>query len=639
MTQRSLRSAAVVLTCLMLVLPVGSASATKTAAPMSPALISSLASAGAAEITAFVTYRDAAAAQRSLATLRAGGLRVVGQLRSINAVAVRGTGAQIRRLASDPTVQYLDGEQPLEYFGGTGIWATRVGSVRTASGGGPFRDGSGAILTGTGIGVGIVDSGVDASHPDLISRVATNVKMATGTSTPRGTNTDSTSGHGTHVSGIVAGDGTASQGTFTGVAPGSTLHVFAAGEGLNVLFASAALDRIYTRYNTFSPRIRVVNSSWGNPAGSAYNPDGTIEKIVNKLVTDKGVLMVFTAGNAGGTGSSDMTSSYCKDPTPGVVCVANYDDNESGDRDFALDDTSSRGKSGTEATYPDISAPGSFITSTFQPTSGALYGSFVSPEPAWAPYYGNAGGTSMAAPHTAGIAALLLQARPALTPSQVEDILLDTAHKFTAGAPYVADPQNSGQTTSFDKGSGLIDAVAALGDPRVAVTGDGAASPATLVAADGDDYPGFGAADIVSATAVPDAAGVTFSMTVADASDRPSTLQSIGLRVLGNFAGRTIRSTVNLTPAGSVVPTAAESPDNPATAEATSATIAGNTITFFVPYAELRDPPAGSVAHNVWFASYAAVIQDLAPSPAAVVPPTPADLLVRPLYTAPFTLG
>jgi serine protease AprX len=574
------------------------------------------------------------AAHRALIARR--GLTLTGDLQSLDAVGLSGPLASVAALSRDPAVAYVEPDAPLRYFEETGHWATQVGIVHHPVSGGPYRDSSGNILDGRGVGVAIVDSGVDASHPDLVNRVVTN-RVEPGIVDAPGLNSDLTSGHGTHVSGIVAGDGTSSQGTVTGVAPGSQLHVFASGLALDIVFASESLDDIYTHFDTFVPRIRVINASWGG--GAAYNASGIIETLVRKLVIDKGVTYVFAAGNDGGDGTTDRTTGYCKDPTPGVVCVANYDDNESGDRDFKLDDSSSRGKAGAAFTdtYPDISAPGSFITSTFLPTSGALYGSFIIPDPAWAPFYADAGGTSMAAPHIAGIAALLYQAKPTLTPGDVEDILLDTAHKFTDGGSYIADPQNPGGTTSFDKGAGLADVVAALADPRVNIVGDNAASPAAVVTGDGGDAPGPAAADLVSATATTGLTGITFTMTVADANDRPPT-GSVGLRAIGDFGGKTIRATVDLNGDGSVsLP--AESPDDPTTAEASSFSRSGNTVTFFVPYAELGNPPSGSPVHDLRFATYISVIHDVAPNPtAAIAPPSAADLVIRPVFVAPFPI-
>jgi hypothetical protein len=77
--------------------------------------------------------------------------------------------------------------------------------------------------------------------------------------------------------------------------------------------------------------------------------------------------------------------------------------------------------------------------------------------------YQTISGTSMASPYIAGVVAQLFEADPALTPGEVEDILEDTAHKFTAGGAYETDPLNADDTTSFDKGHGLVDVLAALG--------------------------------------------------------------------------------------------------------------------------------------------------------------------------------
>lgn len=82
------------------------------------------------------------------------------------------------------------------------------------------------------------------------------------------------------------------------------------------------------------------------------------------------------------------------------------------------------------------------------------------------PNYGTISGTSMAAPHISGIVAQVVQASPALTPAEIEDLLEDNAFKFTAGAAYEADPANADNTTSFDKGHGLVDVKAAVAELR-----------------------------------------------------------------------------------------------------------------------------------------------------------------------------
>ena len=141
--------------------------------------------------------------------------------------------------------------------------------------------------------------------------------------------------------------------------------------------------------------------------------------------------------------------------------MASYDDRNTGTRDGAVSPFSSRGRADNPATWPDISAPGSFIISTCRYTLPVCWvhaGQQLSPPNA----YSQLSGTSMAAPHVSGIIAQLYQANPALTPAQVEDVLEDTAYKFMNGAPYQKDPLNRDDASSFDKGHGLVDALAAV---------------------------------------------------------------------------------------------------------------------------------------------------------------------------------
>jgi serine protease AprX len=113
------------------------------------------------------------------------------------------------------------------------------------------------------------------------------------------------------------------------------------------------------------------------------------------------------------------------------------------------------------ATWPDISAPGEKIvgacrayllicSSGLKPQSGPGLLDVGS--------YNTISGTSMAAPQIAGIVALLFQANPTATPAEIEDVLKSTALRYSDGAPY---QQMGGYSTSFDKGAGLVDAVAA----------------------------------------------------------------------------------------------------------------------------------------------------------------------------------
>jgi serine protease AprX len=156
--------------------------------------------------------------------------------------------------------------------------------------------------------------------------------------------------------------------------------------------------------------------------------------------------------------------------------VASTYDRDAGDRNGPVSSFSSRGKAditttpGDEAdpaTWPDISAPGQFIVSTCRytlPVCWAHAGQVADPPNA----YSELSGTSMAAPHISGIVAQLYQVKPGLTPAQVEDFLEDSAYKFSFDqadnfdASYTADPFNPDDTSSFDKGHGIVDVVAAV---------------------------------------------------------------------------------------------------------------------------------------------------------------------------------
>ncbi|MDQ4005153.1 MAG: S8 family serine peptidase, partial [Actinomycetota bacterium] len=245
------------------------------------------------------------------------------------------------------------------------------------------------------------------------------------------------------------------------------LYGFGAGEGANIFVPSAAAAFQWIFDNADNPcapdpadpvacpPITVVNNSWGG--SGAHNPDLAISKLSDALVGE-GITVVFAAGNSDGDGTTINTNPYGNNDTEGVISVANYFDDDEGNRNAALDSSSSRGKSDQPETWPDVSAPGTLITSTCRPTKPVCNLPIGVPSPAYSPNYTILAGTSMAAPHTAGIISLLYQADPSITPAQVEDVLEDNAHKFTAGAPYQNDPANPDDTSSFDKGHGLVDA-------------------------------------------------------------------------------------------------------------------------------------------------------------------------------------
>ncbi len=403
-------------------------------------------------------------------------------LRKIGVVGAVGSRAQIQAVRSQPGVTYVEaGEQPIEFFQETSNTATRgLEATRTLTGA------DGTALTGTGVSVAVIDSGVDPTNPyfkeaDGSSAVVANLKTlcdpfevaCSVQKVPNSVDTDTLSGggHGTHVNGIVAGrpttltDGAKLQ----GAAPGAKLVSLSTGAVLFIIGADAALNWVLENHEapcgagvpaTTCPPIKVTNNSYGPSGGGEFDPQSATVKLQRALVAE-GVMSVWANGNDGGDGSESLSNPPGMDPTGGIVSVASYYDQDTGTRNGTVSDYSSRGKAGDRSTYPDISAPGENITSScrvYLPICSTGLDPRNGPGATDIGTFNTISGTSMAAPHIAGIIAQLFQANPAATPAQVEDAMKTTAHKYTDGAAY--EPGALG-TTSFDKGYGLVDVVAA----------------------------------------------------------------------------------------------------------------------------------------------------------------------------------
>ncbi len=358
----------------------------------------------------------------------------------IDVVAVAAPADVLDQVGALDGVARLERDAPIEPFLETSHTATR---------GAELLDGAvtigGQVVDGSGVGVAVVDSGVDQIHPDLTGQVGENVKVLPGgLAIPLPiTDTASLGGHGTHVAGTIVGTGAASGGTYRGAAPGATAHGVSAGALISLAFALDGLEWVLDNHDQVTPEIRVVNNSWGS--SGEHDPNGATTLMVDALV-EAGVTVVFAAGNAGGDGSALATSPECTNPTPGVICVAAADDLGQGTRDGGVADFSSRGVDGRPQTYPDLSAPGADIVAPCALTLPiCLTGALGSSDPI---NYAAMSGTSMAAPHVAGIAAQVLQVAPDLTPAEVEAVLVSTAHD--RGLPAFAD------------GAGHVDAVAAV---------------------------------------------------------------------------------------------------------------------------------------------------------------------------------
>lgn len=352
-------------------------------------------------------------------------------------VAVQGTPAQIQALAGLPNVTSVWLNHPLELALHESI--PQIGADLVQA---PVSTG-GLGITGKGIGVAVLDSGIDGNHPDVHypDHVVQNVKILGETqifsslsfAVPNVVDTDTTSGHGTHVSGIVGGSGNASNGYYVGVAPGASLIGVGGGDGTYMLTALAGYDWILQ--NRAAYNIRVINNSWADDT-SAYDPADPLNQ-ASLAAHDAGITVVFAAGNDGpGSGNiSPAPAGYNIYARPSwVVGVAAEDKNGA---------WASYSSVGDANVHPSITAPGSFIASA-RAITGVVTDANSSPldatDPAnprlvptaYDPYYTVTLGTSMAAPHVTGTVALMLQANPTLTPDQVKADLMAGAKPMSA---------------------------------------------------------------------------------------------------------------------------------------------------------------------------------------------------------------
>ena len=460
------------------------ASAEPTLVPLSPSLAGQLVSAISGRIPVMVHGATLVDAQRAVA---ATGMRQITAFRQIGVVVAAATKQQIEAARTQPGVTYLEGDQPVSDDAiptqvstrSTSLLATRgLEAQQTLTGA------NGAALDGSGVSVAIIDSGIDPTHPAFAGgKVVRSLKSVcldeSNTDTncivdmPRGVDTDSLSlgGHGSHVSSIAAGRVvTLSDGTkVSGAAPGASIVSLSTGSAVVILSADTALNWVLEHHAkpcgdavlpAACPPIRVVNNSYGPEGGGTFDPNSATVKLQRELVK-QGVVMVWAAGNDGGDGSKSLTNPPAQDPTGGIISVASYNDQGTGSRNGPVSKFSSRGAKTDPTTWPDISAPGENIVGAcraYLPICSTGLKPQSGPGLLDVGSYNTLSGTSMAAPQITGIVALLFQANPTATPAEIERVLKSTALRYSNGAPY---QQVGGYSTSFDKGTGLVDTVSA----------------------------------------------------------------------------------------------------------------------------------------------------------------------------------
>ncbi len=283
-------------------------------------------------------------------------------------------------------------------------------------------------FTGSGIKVGIADTGIRSTHVDLSGKIILQATFDLDGNIIDAASAPDNDGHGTHVAGIVAG-GNAS-GKYTGVAPSASLLIAKVFNN-NPIPSASHLSIAAGGEWLITNGAGIINLSLGGTAGTA---DLTFKALVDIWDQDLDTLVVAAIGNDGP--NSGTTSSPGNVPNAlGIGSVDSIDNIYDGPP--GLNEGSSRGPifwSSIEYTKPDVCAPGVSILSTFNNSDTS---------------YGIGTGTSMACPHAAGVAALMLQANPSLDNSSIKTILKNTAYRKD-GVSYENNDYGWGRIDAFN---------------------------------------------------------------------------------------------------------------------------------------------------------------------------------------------
>lgn len=274
---------------------------------------------------------------------------------------------------------------------------------------------------GKGVKVAVLDTGVDTGHPDLAGKIAGAQSFVPDQTVQDG------HGHGTHVASTIVGSGAASDGKRKGVAPGAELLV---GKVLGNDGSGQTSWILEGMDWAARSGAKIVSMSLG---GNASGPSDVLSETVDALSESTGTLFVIAAGNSG-PGEQTLGTPGIADSALTVGAV---------DKSDSLASFSSRGpRLGDWAVKPEITAPGVGITAA-RAAGTSMAGSTPVDD-----YYTSANGTSMATPHVAGAAALVAQAHPDWTGTQLKQALATTA-------------KTNSVNSVFEQGDGRVDAVRA----------------------------------------------------------------------------------------------------------------------------------------------------------------------------------
>ena len=412
-------------------------------------------------------------------TMKGRGARLHTTLHMISGAAFTIPVNVLPALEADPEIKSVTIDHPIAVMDDLTNSATGVSSAWNAG------------FTGAGIGVAVIDSGINDSHPDLWDSTHTSSRVLyhqdfTGTAT---TNSNGAKydlyGHGTHVAGIIAGNGYLSGGHYSGVAPEASLidlrALDANGAGTDSTVI-AAIQQAITLKNAYN--IRIINLSLGRGIPASYTQDPLCQAV--EAAWKNGIVVVVAAGNLGRLsvyGSNGFGTITAPGNDPFVITVGATKSNGSATPQA---ETKASYSSKGPTTYdhvlkPDLMAPGSAIVSLAAPgaTLEASYPNDVVAGTDGKADYFTLSGTSMATPAVAGAAALMLEEQNTLTPDQVKARLMKTAYKMGMFSTSAYVPHLFMSFVDFydlfSVGSGLLNVQAATANTDLAPAGVGSA--------------------------------------------------------------------------------------------------------------------------------------------------------------------
>lgn len=450
-----------------LAIALGCAAPARAAAPMDSFLLAASRGGGRPSIVRVIARINGDLTQAEAKQVRLAGGSIYCRLPLVSSVGVRLPISRLSRLASLPFVQRLSADERVR----------KCDEFTVGHSGADVAYSSG--WTGKGITVAVIDSGINSTQDLGGTRILAAVSFVPPPAGQQPTAVDQC-GHGTHVAGIIAGNGAMSTGkycfqTFYGIARRSNVVNVRVldqnGEGTvsQVIQGIQWVLSNQSRYN-----IRVINLSAGHPVGESYSGDPLCQAV--EQAWQAGIVVVCAAGNDGrlsntpvaGQSNEGYGTNYgsiqCPGNDPYVITVGATKEEDSLKTDDRIATYSSRGPTRLDFILkPDIVAPGNRVVSLYAASStlatlygstNAVAGSAYSTSPlASSKAYFVFSGTSMAAPVVSGAAALMLQANPSLKPDAVKARLMFSADKWA---------QPDGTTDPCTFGAGYLDIPAAM---------------------------------------------------------------------------------------------------------------------------------------------------------------------------------